>query len=115
DGFSMLSGDDYLIAPIVLLGGTGGITASAHVCTERFVALVDCALAHKVDDARSHAEALLPVTRVLFTEPNPAVTKGVLHAQGRIPPPALRLPMTNASAGAVDVALAAIDAVGPVR
>jgi len=115
DGFSMLSGDDYLIAPIVLLGGTGGITASAHVCTERFVALVDCALAHKVDDVRSHAEALLPVTQVLFTEPNPAVTKGVLHALGRIPTPDLRLPMTNASTAAIDVALAAIDAVGPVR
>jgi 4-hydroxy-tetrahydrodipicolinate synthase len=33
----------------------------------------------------------------LFAAPNPAVIKGVLHAQGRIPSPAVRLPLLPAS------------------
>ena len=86
------------------------IAASAHVCTARFVALVEDALAGHIAESRAHHEALLPVVQSCFTEPNPAVFKGVLHAQGLIPTPDLRLPMTNASDGAVARALAAIDA-----
>ena len=77
--------------------GVGAIAASAHLCTERFVAMIECGLAGKIDDGRAHAEALLPVVRTGFADPNPAVFKGVLHAQGRIATPDLRLPMSNAS------------------
>jgi 4-hydroxy-tetrahydrodipicolinate synthase len=90
------------------MGGAGAICASAHVCTERFVAMIECGLAGKVDDGRAHAEALLPVVRSLFVEPNPAVFKAVLHAQGRIPTPDVRLPLLNASPEATEAALAAI-------
>ena len=51
---------------------------------------------------------MLPVTQALFTEPNPAVFKGVLHAQGRIPTPDVRLPLVNASDDAVQAAVAAV-------
>ena len=51
----------------------------------------------------------------LFAEPNPAVIKGVLHAQGRLPTPDVRLPLGNASRRAVDRALAAIAGATPVR
>ena len=78
------------------------------MCTERFVAMTDCGLAGKVDDGRAHAEALLPVVQACFAEPNPAVFKGVLHAQGRIPTPDVRLPLVAASPGAVERAMAAI-------
>ena len=108
--FSMLGGDDPFLLPTVLMGGAGAICASAHVCTERFVALTDCGLAGKVDDGRAHAEALLPVVQACFVEPNPSVFKGVLQAQGRIPTPDVRLPLVNASSGAVEQAVAAVDA-----
>ena len=108
-GFSMLSGDDYLAFPMVCTGAVGGITASAHVCTARWVALVECGLAGKVDEGRHHHDALLPVVQTGFAEPNPAVWKGVLHAQGRIATPDVRMPMANASTAAVDRCLAAID------
>jgi 4-hydroxy-tetrahydrodipicolinate synthase len=106
----VLSGDDYLFFPITVLGGTGGICASAHVCTERWVAMAECGLAGKVDEGRAHHEALLPVVAACFAEPNPAVFKAVLHAQGRIPTPDVRLPLVNASRAAAEAALAAIDA-----
>jgi 4-hydroxy-tetrahydrodipicolinate synthase len=111
-GFSVLGGEDAILFPIVCMGGQGAIAASAHVCTERVVEMIECGLAGKLDDGRAHAEALLPVVRAGFAEPNPAVFKGVLHAQGRIATPDLRLPMTNASEGAVTAALEAIERAG---
>jgi len=109
DDFAVLSGDDYLMFPITTLGGAGGIAAAGHVCTERWVAMVECGLAGKVEEGRRHHEALLPVVSTGFAEPNPAVFKAVLHAQGRIPTPDVRLPLVNASSAALESALAAVD------
>jgi 4-hydroxy-tetrahydrodipicolinate synthase len=108
--FSLLGGDDPFLLPTLLMGGACAICASAHLCTERFVAMTECGLTGKVDDGRAHAEALLPVVEACFAEPNPSVFKGVLHAHGRIPTPDVRLPLVAASAGAVDRAVAAVEA-----
>jgi 4-hydroxy-tetrahydrodipicolinate synthase len=108
EDFSVLGGEDPFLFPLVLMGGSGAICASAHLCTERFVAMIECGLAGKVDEGRRHAEALLPVVRAAFSEPNPAVLKAVLHAQGRLPTPDVRMPLTNASPSALDGALAAV-------
>jgi 4-hydroxy-tetrahydrodipicolinate synthase len=110
DDFAVLGGEDPFLFPLVLMGGSGAICASAHVCTERFVAMIECGLAGKLDDGRAHSEALLPVVQSLFVEPNPAVFKGVLHAQGRIPTPDVRLPLLNASDESVQASLAAVRA-----
>jgi 4-hydroxy-tetrahydrodipicolinate synthase len=110
DGFAVLGGEDPFLFPLVVMGGAGTICASAHVCTARFVEMIECGLAGKVEEGRAHAEALLPVTQALFAEPNPAVFKGVLHAQERIPTPDVRLPLLNASPGAIHHALDAIAA-----
>ena len=110
DDFAVLGGDDPFLLATVLMGGAGTICASAHVCTERFVAMIECGLAGKVEEGRAHHEALLPVIAACFAEPNPSVFKGVLQAQGRIPTADVRLPFLNASSGAVDRALAAVEA-----
>jgi 4-hydroxy-tetrahydrodipicolinate synthase len=112
EGFAVLGGDDAFIFPTVLMGGSGTIAASANVLTDRVVAMIECGLAGKLEEGRALARVLLPVAKGLFAEPNPAVIKGVLHAQGLIPTPDLRLPMTAASPGAVEAALAAIEAAG---
>jgi 4-hydroxy-tetrahydrodipicolinate synthase len=108
--FSVLGGEDLVLFPITLMGGAGTISAAAHLCTNRFVAMIECGLAGKVDDGRTHAEALLPVVQAAYAEPNPSVFKGVLHAQGRIPTADVRLPLVNAGTASVDRALAAVDA-----
>jgi 4-hydroxy-tetrahydrodipicolinate synthase len=110
DDFSILSGEDPYLLAHLFFGASGTICASAHVCTDRFIALVECGLAGKVEEGRVHHEALAPVTTAGFSEPNPAVFKGALHAQGRIPTADLRLPMTPASQSAIDRLLAAVDA-----
>ena len=106
--FAVLGGDDSYLLPTVLLGGSGAISAGAHLCTERFVAMIECGLAGKIDEGRAHHEALLPVVEAGYAEPNPSVFKGVLHAQGRIPTPDVRLPLVNASPASVERALAAV-------
>ncbi|TFV83488.1 4-hydroxy-tetrahydrodipicolinate synthase [Blastococcus sp. CT_GayMR16] len=106
--FAVLGGDDAYLLPVVLMGGAGAIAAAAHVRTADFVRMTADGLAGRVADARARAEALLPIALALFAEPNPAVIKGVLHAQGRLPTPDVRLPLTNASRSAIDHALAAI-------
>ncbi len=105
--FAVLGGDDAFLLPTMFMGGAGTISAAAHLCTERFVAMIECGLAGKVDDGRAHAEALLPLVQACYVEPNPAVFKGVLHAHGRIPTPDVRLPLLAASDASVQAALAA--------
>jgi 4-hydroxy-tetrahydrodipicolinate synthase len=109
EGFAVLGGDDAYLFPTVLMGGAGTVAASANIATERFVAMIECGLAGKLEEGRTLSEALLPLVKRLFAEPNPAVIKGVLHATGKIPTPSLRLPMTPASSAAVDAALAALE------
>lgn len=100
----MLGGDDPYLFPLTLMGATGAIAASAHLCTGRFVDMIDAGLERRVTDGRAHAEGLLPLIRALYAEPSPAVLKAVLHADGLIPTPDVRMPLANASPDAVDTA-----------
>jgi len=105
-GFALLGGDDPYLFPLTLMGAPGAIAASANLCTHRFVAMIEHGLAGEVEPGRVHAEALLPLVQALFAEPSPAVIKALLHADGRIPTPDVRMPLSNASADAVKHALA---------
>jgi 4-hydroxy-tetrahydrodipicolinate synthase len=97
------------------MGGRGAVAASAHVCTERFVSMIECGLAGRVEEGRAHAEALLPLARALFAEPSPAPIKAVLHAQGRIPTPHVRMPLADASPAVAERAIAAAGPHAPER
>ncbi|MFC0437940.1 dihydrodipicolinate synthase family protein [Kutzneria buriramensis] len=105
ENFAVLAGDDAYLSPMLALGARGGITASAHLCTDQFAQLVSAW--HKGDaaTARPLGHALNRLSTALFAEPNPTVLKGVLHAQGRIPTPDVRLPMVPASARTVAAVL----------
>ncbi|WP_319464004.1 dihydrodipicolinate synthase family protein [Micromonospora sp. RTP1Z1] len=108
-GFAVLGGEDQFISPLLALGAHGGILASAHVATADFVQLIE--LWHDDDPARARAlgHKLAALSAALFAEPNPAVIKSVLHAQGRIPTPAVRLPLLPAGAEATRAALQRLD------
>jgi 4-hydroxy-tetrahydrodipicolinate synthase len=106
--WSVLGGDDPFLFPLTLMGGTGAIAASANIWTSRFVAMIDHALRDEVAAGRAHAELLLPIVQALFAEPSPAVIKAALHAQGRIPTPHVRMPLSDASPDAAARAVTAI-------
>jgi 4-hydroxy-tetrahydrodipicolinate synthase len=101
--FAVLGGDDVFISPLLALGAAGGILASAHIATAEYASLVTSwqpALGHR----------LARLSAALFAEPNPTVTKAVLHAQGRIATPDVRLPLLPASKASLE---AALEALGP--
>ena len=54
--------------------------------------------------ARALGGALSTLSAALFAEPNPTVIKAVLHAQGRIPTPAVRMPLLPARPGSAAAA-----------
>ena len=103
--FAVLGGDDLFIAPLLALGAQGGILASAHFATARFVELAGAWLAGDAVRARALGRRLAPMSGALFAEPNPTVIKAALHAQGRIPSATVRLPLLPARSEAVQAAL----------
>ncbi|MER5808353.1 dihydrodipicolinate synthase family protein [Streptomyces sp. NPDC002033] len=104
-GFAVLAGDDAYVSPLFALGATGAVLASAHLATERFVELAAAWRAGDAARARTLGHALARVSAAAFAEPNPTVVKAVLHAQGRIPTPDVRLPLLPASPEAVAATL----------
>lgn len=94
----MLAGDDAFAPALFALGAQGGILASAHLVTGRWAELAETG-----DRALGHR--LSALAAAVFSEPNPAVVKAVLHAQGRIPTPDVRLPLLPASPQALAEAL----------
>ncbi|MFI6512415.1 dihydrodipicolinate synthase family protein [Streptosporangium sp. NPDC050855] len=108
-GFAVLAGDDPFVSPLLALGATGAVLASAHLATERFAELAGAWLGGDLPRARELGHRLSALSGALFAEPNPTVIKGVLHAQGRIPTPDVRLPLLPAGRDAVEWALERLD------
>ena len=104
--FTVLAGDDVLLSPLLALGAHGGILASAHIETAAYATLIASWLAGDVAEARPLGHRLSRLSAALFAEPNPTVIKAVLHAEGRIPTPDVRLPLIPASAETLQAALA---------
>ena len=107
-GFSVLAGDDLYTGPLLALGASGAILASANVAARAYAGLVTAWRDGPLDRARDQHDRLVPLTRALFAEPNPVVIKAVLAARGRIPTPDVRLPLLAAGTAAVTAALDAL-------
>ena len=107
-GFAVLAGDDVMAAPLLALGAAGGIAASAHLCTARWVAMADAWRAGDAPRARELGAPLASLASALFAEPNPTVIKAVLHARGRIATPDVRLPLLPPGPATVAAALEAV-------
>jgi len=111
DRFAVLGGDDLFVPALLALGAAGAIMAAANVCTRGYADMVRAWRAGEVAEGRTLGSRLAGLSAALFAEPNPVVIKAVLHAQGRIPSPAVRLPLLPASPGSARHAQTAADAV----
>jgi 4-hydroxy-tetrahydrodipicolinate synthase len=98
--FAVLGGDDLFVPALLALGASGAIMAAANVCTQVYADLVRSWRVGELAEGRALGNRLASLSAALFAEPNPTVIKAVLHAQGRIPSPAVRLPLLPASPGA---------------
>ncbi len=110
DRLTLLSGDDFVVAPFCFSGGRGVISVSSNVAPRLMADLVAAAL--KGDHARALALQLKlqPLHRVLFCESNPIPVKMALHLMGRfaneLRPPLF--PMAEANVEKLKVELRAL-------
>jgi 4-hydroxy-tetrahydrodipicolinate synthase len=98
-GFSVLTGEDHLFLPLLCSGADGGILASSHLATDRFVEIARLVAANDHQAARSIWTSLQPLIANLFAEANPMPLKHCLWRRGLIASPECRLPLTAISAG----------------
>jgi 4-hydroxy-tetrahydrodipicolinate synthase len=91
-GFSVLSGDDNLVFPIMALGGTGVISVASNIVPDRMVRLVSAARKGDWNTARKLHYELLPLFRAIFIETNPIPIKAAMAMKGLITE-SYRLPM----------------------
>jgi 4-hydroxy-tetrahydrodipicolinate synthase len=93
DRITLLSGDDFVVAPFIFSGGKGVVSVSSNVAPRKMADLCAAALAHDVETARRIQLELQPLHRLLFIESNPIPVKWALHLMGRFGPE-LRPPLT---------------------
>ena len=103
--FAVLGGDDAFVPALLALGASGAIMAAANVCTRDYADMVRAWRTDELAKGRALGNRLTGLSAALFAEPNPVVIKALLHAQGRIPSPAVRLPLLPASPEATQAAV----------
>ena len=94
--FLLISGDDALAFPMILLGGSGVISVIGNAFPRDFSTMVRYALEGKTEEARKIHFRLLPAIDLAFAEGSPAGIKAFLDVTG-IVPNYLRLPLVPVS------------------
>lgn len=82
DDFNILSGEDSLTLPIMAVGGTGVISASANIDARRMVLMVDSILNDDYTRAFELHYEMLELIRALFIESNPVPVKTAMDIMG---------------------------------
>ncbi len=90
--FSLVSGDDALVFPIMALGGTGVISVASNLVPDRMSKFVQAALKGDWDAARRMHYELLPLFRAIFIETNPIPIKAAMAMKDMVSE-TYRLPM----------------------
>ena len=113
-GFAVMTGDDASLYTMLAHGGDGGILASAHLSTERFVEVHERMRANDHRAACAVWAGLASLIPFLFKEANPMPIKHCLWRQGLIASPECRLPLTRISEALAAELEPALRADGPV-
>ena len=90
----VISGDDGLTVPIMLMGGCGVISVASNLLPRYVSTMTDCALNGDIKTAVDMQLKLLPVIRGLFSEVNPIPVKAGAEILGLCSGD-LRLPLTR--------------------
>ncbi|MCX7986442.1 MAG: 4-hydroxy-tetrahydrodipicolinate synthase [Bacteroidales bacterium] len=96
ENFEVISGDDLLALPIVLLGGKGVISVVANAYPAQMSELIRLALAGKLEEARKIHYLLMAIINLLFVEGNPAGIKATLEIK-KLTTAHVRLPLVKVS------------------
>jgi 4-hydroxy-tetrahydrodipicolinate synthase len=96
DRISVLSGDDFIVMPILSVGGKGVISVVANVAPDLMASLVDAFEAGEFSRASQIQRDIFPLCQVMFLETNPIPVKTALALMGKIEGE-LRLPLVGMS------------------
>jgi len=91
-GFGVLSGDDSITLPLMVMGGDGVISVVSNATPRAMATLVEACAANDYSTARAMHELLSPWMAAAFIESNPIPVKAALAMQRRIQN-VLRLPL----------------------
>jgi 4-hydroxy-tetrahydrodipicolinate synthase len=94
--FSVLSGDDNITLPLLVIGGSGVVSVIANIVPRETADLVHAALDGDWKRARDLHYRLFPLARAAFLETNPIPIKEAMAMAGMIEPE-FRLPMCRMS------------------
>ena len=94
DDFCILSGEDSLTLPLMAVGATGVISASANIDARRMVLMVDSVLNDDYTRAMELHYEMVELIRALFIESNPVPVKTAMNLMG-LPSGPLRQPLTE--------------------
>lgn len=93
---AVLTGEDDMVFIAACLGAAGAVAASAHIFLKQQQDVFHSVHCGDISLARSRYRQMLPMLRLLFSEPNPAPVKAALALRGQLTEE-LRLPMTRVS------------------
>ncbi len=108
DRLAIFSGDDALNLPILAVGGRGVISVVSNLLPIEVARATSLALENRLAEAREAHLALLPISEVMFLEPNPAPIKAALSIDGRMSP-VVRAPLAGVSRAAHEAIRAALE------
>lgn len=94
EGFSVYSGDDNLLLPILAIGGYGIVSVAAHIVGKSMRRLIDAYLGGQVEEAVQINNQLMPFFEGLFVTSNPVMVKCALDILD-IPVGDVRLPLVK--------------------
>ena len=94
ENFSLYSGEDGLILPILSAGGVGVISVLSNVAPKETHEICAKWFGGDLDGARKEQLRALPLIHALFSEVNPIPVKAAMNLQGKNAGP-LRLPLTE--------------------
>ncbi|GEM02906.1 4-hydroxy-tetrahydrodipicolinate synthase [Halolactibacillus halophilus] len=97
DDFSVYSGDDNLLLPILALGGTGIVSVASHMVGNEMNQMIQSFKSGKHTEAVKIQQDIAPVIKALFSAPNPTAVKYALSMKG-LNPGHVRLPLIALSA-----------------
>ncbi len=95
--FSILSGEDGLVMPLVAMGFDGVISVASNLYPNYYAKMLTLIKENNVVQAAKLHVALADYCDALFAEGNPAGIKSALKAAGVIATDTLRLPLVNVS------------------
>lgn len=96
EDFLVLSGDDDLALGVALAGGSGVISVIGQALPKEFSEMIRLGIAGRAKEAYKVHFDLMPITRLIFSENNPAGIKAVLEALD-ISKSYVRLPLVEAT------------------